>query len=61
VLFTLMAERYERRSLIITSNLVFAQWDRIFKTPMATAAAIPEELRTETRDETMNQATDRQE
>lgn len=40
VLFTLMAERYERRSLIITSNLVFSHWDRIFKTPMATAAAI---------------------
>ncbi len=40
VLFTLMAERYERRSLIITSNLVFSEWDRIFKTPMATAAAI---------------------
>lgn len=40
VLFTLMAERYERRSLIITSNLVFSQWDRIFKTPMTTAAAI---------------------
>src|SRR5262249_2600034 len=40
VLFTLMAERYERRSLIITSNLVFSDWDRIFKTPMATAATI---------------------
>jgi len=40
VLFTLMAERYERRSLIITSNLVFSEWDRIFKNPMATAAAI---------------------
>jgi DNA replication protein DnaC len=40
VLFTLMAERYERRSLIITSNLVFSEWDRIFKTSMATAAAI---------------------
>ena len=40
VLFTLMAERYERRSLLITSNLVFSQWDRIFKNPMATAAAI---------------------
>ena len=24
----------------ITSNLVFSEWDRIFKTPMATAAAI---------------------
>lgn len=40
VLFTLMAERYERRSLLITSNLVFAEWDRIFKNPMTTAAAI---------------------
>ena len=40
VLFTLMAERYERRSMLITSNLVFSQWDRIFKNPMATAAAI---------------------
>lgn len=40
VLFTLMAERYERRSMIITSNLVFSQWDRIFKSPMTTAAAI---------------------
>lgn len=40
VLFTLMAERYERRSLLITSNLAFSQWDRIFGNPMATAAAI---------------------
>ncbi len=40
VLFTLMAERYERRSLLITGNLVFGEWDRIFKNPMTTAAAI---------------------
>ncbi len=40
VLFTLMAERYERRSLLITSNLTFGEWDRIFKNPMTTAAAI---------------------
>jgi DNA replication protein DnaC len=40
VLFTLMAERYERRSLLITSNLVFTEWERIFKNPMTTAAAI---------------------
>lgn len=40
VLFTLMAERYERRSMMITSNLVFSKWDRIFKDPMTTAAAI---------------------
>ena len=40
VLFTFMAERYERRSLLITSNLVFSDWNRIFKNPMTTAAAI---------------------
>ena len=40
VLFTLMAERYERRSLLVTSNLVFSEWDRIFRNPMTTAAAI---------------------
>jgi DNA replication protein DnaC len=40
VLFTLLAERYERRSLAITSNLVFSDWERIFKNKMATTAAI---------------------
>ena len=40
VLFTLIDERYERRSLGITSNLVFSEWERIFANPMATAAAI---------------------
>ena len=40
VLFTFLAERYERRSVMITSNLVFSQWDKIFKDPMTTAAAI---------------------
>ena len=40
VLFTFLAERYERRSVLITSNLVFSEWDRIFKDPMTTAAAI---------------------
>jgi DNA replication protein DnaC len=40
ILFTLLAERYERRSVIITSNLIFAHWDRIFRDQMATAAAI---------------------
>lgn len=40
VLFTLMSERYERRSMVITSNLVFSQWDQIFKNPMTTASAI---------------------
>lgn len=40
VLFTLMAERYERRSMLLTSNLVFSEWNKIFKDPMTTAAAI---------------------
>ena len=40
VLFTLLAERYERRSILISSNLVFSQWDQIFKDPMTTMAAI---------------------
>ena len=40
VLFTFLSERYERRSVLITSNLVFSQWDQIFKDPMTTMAAI---------------------
>jgi DNA replication protein DnaC len=40
VLFTFLAERYERRSVLISSNLVFSEWDRIFKDPMTTACAI---------------------
>lgn len=40
VLFTLFAERYERRSIMITSNLVFSKWDQLFKDTMTTTAAI---------------------
>ena len=40
VLFTLLAERYERGSVLLTSNLAFSQWGQIFKDPMTTAAAI---------------------
>lgn len=40
VLFTLLAERYERGSVMITSNLPFSKWEAIFKDPMVTAAAI---------------------
>ena len=40
VLFTLLAERYERGSVMITSNLPFSQWEAIFKDPLTTAAAI---------------------
>jgi len=40
VLFTLLAERYENGSLMISSNLPFSKWEDIFKDPMITAAAI---------------------
>jgi DNA replication protein DnaC len=40
VLFTLLADRYERSSVMITSNLPFSKWEQIFKDPMVTAAAI---------------------
>ena len=40
VLFTLLADRYKRGSVMITSNLPFVKWKQIFKNPMVTAAAI---------------------
>jgi len=40
VLFTFLSARYERRSVLLTSNLVFSQWEKIFKDPMTTACAI---------------------
>lgn len=40
VLFALLADRYENRSVMITSNLPFSKWEVIFKDPMTTAAAI---------------------
>jgi DNA replication protein DnaC len=40
VLFTLLADRYERGSVWLTSNLPFSKWEAIFKDPMTTAAAI---------------------
>ena len=40
VLFTLLADRYERGTVMLTSNLPFSKWEAIFKDPMTTAAAI---------------------
>jgi len=40
VLFTLLAERYERKSVLLSTNLVFSEWTRIFKHPLTTVAAI---------------------
>lgn len=40
VLFVLLAARYETRSIVVSSNLVFSSWGEIFKDPMTTKAAI---------------------
>lgn len=40
VLFELISARYERRSLLVTANQPFGQWDRIFPDPAMTVAAI---------------------
>jgi DNA replication protein DnaC len=40
VLFTLLAERYQHKSVMLTTHLVFSEWQRIFKDPMTTLAAI---------------------
>ena len=40
VLFAFLAERYERGSVMVTSNLAFSKWEQIFKDPMTTAAAV---------------------
>jgi DNA replication protein DnaC len=40
VLFTWIADRYERASIMLSSNLPYSKWEQIFKDPMTTAAAI---------------------
>ena len=40
VLFELLAQHYERRSVMLTSNLVFSQWQQIFPDKMTAAAAV---------------------
>ncbi len=40
VLFELIAHRYESKSLIVTSNQPFSEWDQIFATNAMTVAAI---------------------
>lgn len=40
VLFTLLSDRYERKSIMLSSNLVFSKWGQIFKNEMTTMAAI---------------------
>ena len=38
-LFTLLAERYKRGAVRLTSSLPFSKWQTICKDPMATGAA----------------------
>ena len=40
VLFELIAHRYERKSLLITANQPFSQWDSIFADSIMTVAAV---------------------
>ena len=40
VLFALLADRYERASVLLSSNLPFSKWDTIFKDPMTATAAV---------------------
>lgn len=40
ILFTMLADCYERTSILLTSNLPFSKWEGIFKDAMMAAAAI---------------------
>jgi len=40
VLFELISARYERRSILITANQPFGEWNRIFPDPAMTLAAV---------------------
>ena len=40
VLFELIAHRYERKSLLVTANQPFSQWNSIFADDMMTVAAV---------------------
>ena len=40
LLFQVFAERYERRSLLVTSNLAFGEWGQIFQGERMTAALL---------------------
>ncbi|WP_368508563.1 IS21-like element helper ATPase IstB [Bradyrhizobium lupini] len=40
VLFELISARYERRSILITANQPFGEWNRVFPDPAMTLAAI---------------------
>ena len=38
--FQFISQRYERKSLIITTNLTYSEWDKVFLDAITTAAAV---------------------
>jgi len=44
VLFTLIADRYEKSNILLSSNQPFSKWEQIFKDPMTTTAAAIDRL-----------------
>ncbi len=40
ILFNLLSNRSDRKSIIITTNLVFDRWDEVFKDPVLTGAMV---------------------
>ena len=40
LLFQFISDRYERKSLLITTNLAFSEWENVFKNKMIATAAI---------------------
>lgn len=38
--FQLISQRNERKSILITTNLVYSEWEKVFLNPLSTAAAV---------------------
>lgn len=38
--FQLISQRYERKSILITTNLTYSEWDKVFLNPLNTAVAV---------------------
>ncbi len=38
--FQLISQRSERKSMLITTNLTYSEWDKVFLNPLTTAAAV---------------------